>query len=155
MDFRISGLPAAPFEPLFGLSDGALAERGARRMVADAKPGFPCRITLEDAEPGETLILLSHQHQPADSPYRASGPIFVRERARETFDRTNHVPEQLRGRLLSVRAYDGDAMIVDAEVVEGVELDGLIDRLLSDRQVAYLHVHFARRGCYACRIDRA
>lgn len=155
MDFRISGLPAAPFAPLFGLSDGALAERGARRCVADTQPGFPCRITIEDAEPGESLILLSHQHQPTDSPYRASGPIFVREAARETFDRANHIPEQLRSRLLSVRAYDGEAMIVDAEVVEGAELDGLIDRLFGDTRVAYLHVHFARRGCYACRIDRA
>ena len=26
-------------------------------MVADSKPGFPCRVTLEDAEPGERLIL--------------------------------------------------------------------------------------------------
>ncbi len=156
MDFRISGISVAPFRPLFDLDDNALLKLGARRYVADTKPGFPCRVSLEDAEPGEALLLANYEHQPAPgSPYRASGPIFVRENARHTFDRTNEIPIQLRTRLLSVRAYDADALIVDAEVVEGAELEDLIGRYLEREDTAYLHAHFARRGCYACRIDRA
>ncbi len=156
MDFRISGISVAPFLPLFDLDDEALLKLGIRRYIADTKPGFPCRVSLQDAEPGEKLLLANFEHQPEPrSPYRACGPIFVREQARQSFDRTNEVPAQLRTRLLSVRAYDADALIVDAEVVEGVELEDLIGRFLRRPETAYLHAHFARRGCYACRIDRA
>ncbi|HEX2083783.1 MAG TPA: DUF1203 domain-containing protein, partial [Xanthomonadaceae bacterium] len=104
MDYIVSGLPIAPFQPLFGLDDPALAARGVTRMVADIKPGFPCRITLEDAEPGEPVLLLNWRHLDVDTPYRADGPIFVRESALATRVVRNAIPEQQRSRLLSVRA---------------------------------------------------
>lgn len=154
MDYVINGLPLQPFQPLFGLDDAALRERGAVRVVADASPGYPCRITLQDAEPGERLLLLPWTHLDADTPYRAGGPIFVREAASASAVFRNEIPEQQRSRLLSVRAYDADGWMRDAEVDEGVRLDALIARFFADPQVAYLHVHNARRGCYACRIDR-
>lgn len=155
MAFRISGLPLAAFEPYFGMDDAELAERGARRYGADGRSGMPCRVSLLDSRPGERVVLLGYEHQPARSPYRASGPIFVRENATETFDRVNEVPDLLRSRLLSVRAYDEPGFIVDAEVVPGSESEALIDRLFARDDTAYLHVHYARYGCYACRIDRA
>ncbi len=58
IDFQLSALPLAPFVPLFSLTDAALEERGARRCIADVKPGYQCRVSLLDAEPGERLILL-------------------------------------------------------------------------------------------------
>lgn len=155
MSFRATGLCVSPFEALFGLDDAALARRGMRRMVADSKPGFPCRVSLEDAEPGERLILLLFEHQGADSPYRSSGPIFVREQAREPFDRVGVVPPVLRGRLLSLRAYDEAGMMLDADIVEGREVEAAIGRFFARDEVSYLHVHNAKRGCFACRIDRA
>ena len=154
MDYVISGLPLQSFQPLFGLDENSLRERGIVRQVAEGKPGFPCRITLQDAEPGETLLLLPWTHLDADTPYRASGPIFVREAARTTGMFRNMVPEQQSSRLLSVRAYDAEGWMRDAEVAEGTELERLIGRFFADARVAYLHVHNARRGCYACRIDR-
>jgi hypothetical protein len=155
MHFRITGLPLQPFAPLFALDDAALRARGVSRVVADAKPGFPCRISLEDAEPGERLLLLNWRHQPADTPYRADGPIFVREAATQTALVDDAVPEQQRSRLLSVRGYDTAGWMHDADVVEGAALEPLIRRLFQDARIAYLHVHNARRGCYACRVDRA
>ena len=154
MDYIVKGLPLEPFAPLFGLDDASLAERGIVRMTADAKPGFPCRVTLEDAEPGETLLLLNWRHLDADSPYRGDGPIFVRESATAARELRNAIPEQQRTRLLSVRAYDAGGWMRDAEVVEGVALEALIERFFADPEVAFLHAHNARRGCYACRIDR-
>ena len=118
MPFRFLGLSAKPFAPLLALSDHELEMRGMRRMIANEKPGFPCRVSLEDAEPGERLILLPFEHQPAHSPYRAAGPIFVREAAHTTFDRSGELPPVLLGRMLSVRAYDPDGLMVDAEVVD-------------------------------------
>jgi len=154
MSFRISGLPAEPFAELFSLSDEALAERRAVRMVADSDSGFPCRISLTDAKRGQTLILVNYEHQPADSPYRSTYAIFVRE-GEEQYDRANDVPEQLRRRLLSVRGFDDQGMLLDADVTPGIELESLIDRLFDNRKIAYLHVHNARYGCYAARVDRA
>jgi len=154
MGYVISGLPLQAFQPLFDLNDAALRARGIVRQVADAKPGFPCRITLQDAEPGERLLLLSWRHLDVDTPYRADGPVFVRESARDTAVFRDSVPEQQRSRLLSVRAYDDDGWMHDAEVAEGILLEPLIARLFENPLVAYLHVHNARRGCYACRVDR-
>ena len=155
MGFQISALRRERFDDLFRLDDEALAGRGAKRYVADRKPGSPCRVTLQDAEPGERVILVPFQHQHGTSPYRASGPIFVRESAIDASVPANVVPELLRTRLLSVRAYDAADLMVDADVADGREVEGVIERLLCDGRVRYLHVHFARPGCYACRIDRA
>lgn len=154
MDYVISGLPVQAFQPLFGLGDAALRERGVVRQFADSKPGFPCRVTLQDADPGESVLLLPWTHLDVDTPYRACGPVFVREKAQAAAVFTNTIPEQQRSRLLSVRAYEAGGWMRDAEVVEGVLLETLIARYFGDARVAYLHVHNARRGCYACRVDR-
>ena len=155
MTFQIHALPSAPFAPLFALTDEELAARGALRRLADRRPGFPCRVSLRDAEPGETVLLLHYEHQPARSPFRASHAIYVREGAVPAQPEPGEVPEMLRSRLLSVRAFDDGGMLVDADVAPGTELEALAMRMLSAGPTSYLHVHFARPGCYAARIARA
>ena len=154
MDYVISGLPVQPFHSLFGLDDAGLSAHGAVRMAVDSNPGFPCRISLEDAQVGESVLLLPWRHLDVDTPYRADGPIFVRETLREHTQIRNAIPEQQRSRLLSVRAYDAEGWMLDADAVEGTMLEALIARFFDNGAVAYLHVHNARRGCYACRVDR-
>ena len=153
MSLRITGLEPAPFSHLFGLADEALAALGARRHVADRTPGFPDRVAMRDADRGESL-LLNDTHQPANC-YRASHAIFVREGAGRRHDRTGEVPQVLRRRLISLRAFDASDEMVDAEVGEGRALDLLIGRMLADPSVLYLHAHYAKRGCYAGRTERA
>ncbi len=155
MAFRITGLSPEPFRRLFGLPEDELAQQGVKRYVADKTPGFPCRVERRDAEPGETLLLLNHVCQPADTPYRASHAIFVREGAADAYDRVDEVPAVMRARLLSLRAYDTDGMMLDADVVEGAAVEPLIARLLANSDVSYIHAHYAKRGCYSGRIDRA
>lgn len=154
MRFRITGLPAAQFAGLFSLSDQELAARGAVRRIADAKPGYPCRVSLTDAEPGQEVILTHFEHHAVDSPFRASHAIYVRK-GEKTYEAVDQVPEQLRLRLLSVRAFDEKGMLVGADVVDGKDLEGAIERLLGDDRADYLHVHYAKPGCYAARIVRA
>lgn len=155
MSYIVSGLQSAPFTPLFGLNDQALAERGIRRMTAPQDGLYPCRVTLADVPAGTNVLLLSYQHQPAHTPYRAEGPIFVTEGHADTAVTRDEVPLMMAKRILSVRAYDADDMIVDADVVDGKEADALFRQYLARPDVAYLHVHLARRGCYAGRVDRA
>lgn len=154
-DFRIIALRRAEVEAWFGLSDAELWARGARRVMADASPGYPCRVSLDDAKVGETLLLLPYAHHDVSSPYAASGPIFVREAASDTVVPVNEVPLSIARRLLSVRAYDAAGMMQDAEVVEGTAITPVIDRFFADPVIAYLHVHNAKPGCFACRVERA
>jgi hypothetical protein len=154
MSFVVSGLPLEAFRPLFGLSDAALAAQGVIRRSVDAPRGFPCRITLEDAHPGETVLLLNYEHQPADTPYRARHAIYVSEAALETRRAVDEVPGALRSRTLSLRAFDEAGMMLDAEVAAGADLEPAIERLLALPGAAYLHAHNAGMGCYAARIDR-
>ena len=155
MDFRIKGLEPAPFKPFFAMTDEELARHRAVRRVAVEKPGFPCRVSLEDTEPGVEVILLHYEHHRVDTPYRASHAIYVSAAAREAFDAVNVVPQALRDRYLSVRAFDAAGTMLDADLAEGSNLEAIIARFLGLTQVEYLHAHFARRGCYAARIERA
>jgi len=155
MSFVVSALPVASFQPLFALSDVELAKRGIVRRQVDG-PGSPCRVTLEDAQPGETVLLLNYEHQPADTPFRSRHAIFVREGARDTAFRAGEIPPAFSARkFLSLRAFDETGMMVDADLTPTSELDSAIERLLSDPAVAYLHAHYAGAGCYAARIERA
>lgn len=155
MAFRISGLSPEPFRHLYGLSDAELAKHGVKRYAVNEAPGFPDRIEMRDAQPGETVLLVNHVSQPADTPYRASHAIFVREGAEATYDRLDEVPDVLRLRLMSLRAFDKDGMMLDADVVEGRDIEGVIERFFANEDVDYIHAHNAKRGCYAGRIDRA
>ena len=156
MTFRIHALPLAPFRPLFDLDDAALRAMGACRMIADAPHAAPCRVSLADAEPGERLLLVNHRHlDAAASPYRGEGPIFVREGAVATTLAAGEVPDMLGRRLLSVRVYDADWMMTDADVVEGRDLAGRLDSWFTDVAVSRIHLHTARRGCFMAEATRA
>jgi hypothetical protein len=155
MSFRITGLPAEHFEHLFDLPDDALAARGAVRRIADGRtPGYPCRVSLTDSQPGDELLLVNHEHHPVGSPYRMRFAVYVRK-GDATFDAVDQVPEQLRLRTLALRSFDAHAMMVGWELVEGDELEAAIARLFAEPRAAYLHIHFAAPGCYAARVERA
>ena len=154
MSFRIKGLPAETFAHLFALSDEELAKQGAvRRIADDRRPGYPCRVGLTNSKPGDELLLVNYEHLPVDSPYRMRFAIFVRK-GDETYDKVGEIPEQLRGRMLAVRSFDGKGMMVGVELVDGRELEGAIAKLLAQPGADYLHIHYAAPGCYAARVDR-
>jgi hypothetical protein len=152
--FRLVALPSEAFDELRALGETELRARGARRVRAHAKPGFPCRVSLVDAEPGEEVLLVPFAHHDVDTPYRGAGPIYVRVDARTARPAANEVPEMIRSRLLSIRAYDAEGMLVASEVAEGGGLEEHVERFFSDPRIAYLHLHNARPGCFNCRVER-
>lgn len=154
MDFRITGLSPEPFAPLFGLSEDALLHHGARRVIADRRPGFPDRIELRDAVAGESLLLVNYIHLPVATPYRSAYAVYVLEGARERYDRINEVPDAFRSRVMSLRAFDREDMLCDADIVDGAQIETLIARLFVSGRTAYVHAHYAKQGCFAARIER-
>ncbi|MBX9576308.1 MAG: DUF1203 domain-containing protein [Caulobacteraceae bacterium] len=155
MTYRIEALPVEPFAPLFDLSDAGLAAVGARRWTADQPGRAPCRVSLKDADAGERLILVNHAHlTDSSSPYRASGPIFVREAAVRAEPEPDTVPDMLSRRPLSIRVYDRRNMMIQGEVIAGAELDAALRRWFATPEAETVHVHFAPRGCYLARAIR-
>lgn len=154
MTFRIAGLDPAPFRHLFGLSDEELAIHGVKRYTVDAKPGFPDRVEVRDLELGETALLLNYTHQPAHTPYRASHAIFVREGAETAGEFIDAVPEVIRSRMISLRAFNAIGEMVAADLADGKELEPLIEHYLGNPEIAYLHAHYAKRGCFAALVER-
>lgn len=153
--FQLSGLSYEPFATLFDLSDSALSKINMRRVVAAKKPGYPCRVSLADATVGEELLLLPFVHQPADSPYKASGPIFVRKAAVQANMEPGVIPEYVHIRFMSVRAYNAAHLMTDATVCAGSDTAAAILKMFSLDEVAYIHLHNANRGCFSCTVNRA
>ncbi|MFC3550647.1 DUF1203 domain-containing protein [Lysobacter cavernae] len=153
VSYRIEGLAPTLFAPLFALDDATLASRDMRRVTVDSPTAYPCRISLVAAQPGETVLLLPFEHHPAASPYRASGPIFVREHVAAA-THVDEIPPLLRCRLLSLRGYDADGSIRAATVVEGTSAESALQDLFADAAIVSVHAHNARYGCFLCRIDR-
>lgn len=154
MPYRITGLSPASFAPLFGKSDGELSRLGVERLIADAPNSYPDRITLQDAEVGESLLLLNYRHQPAQSPYRSSHAIFVLEGATDPFDAIDQIPPAMAHRLLSLRGFDAADKIADGRVVPGARADAAIRDMLNDDSIRYIHAHSAGHGCYAALVTR-
>ena len=156
MTYSITGLAVEPFQPFFGRSDEDLARHHIVRMTADVPVGYPCRVLVEDARPGDTLLLLNHEYQSAETPYRGRHAIFVNEAATAPRTFVDEIPPVLSVRkAISLRAFDGAGMMIDADVVPGAEVEPLVLKLFDDPRAAYLHAHNAGRGCFAARIDRA
>jgi len=153
MTFRLTGLNADAFADFVGRPDAELAACGAVRLIAEE--GYPCRVTLADVPPGEPVLLVPFEHVPAPSAYRSSGPIFVRDGRYDTAIVEDRIPTEMRPRLYSVRAYGEHDWMIDADVATGADLEPLINRFFARDDIRYLHLHHARRGCFACRVDRA
>ena len=155
MPFQIHAIPVATYAALFDLDDKDLARKGARRVIATSKPGFPCRVSLEDADPGDELILVNHRHLDANTPYASAHAIYIRKDAAEAQPNPGEIPEVLASRLLSVRAFNSDSMMLDADVVEGVDLAEKLDAMFNEPNVDTIHIHNARQGCFAAKATRS
>jgi hypothetical protein len=154
MTYRIRGLDPAPFQPLFEMPDEDLEKRGVMRMTVTAKPSFPCRVTLEDREVGERVLLLNHVSHDVANPYRASHAIFVTEGADEAAEFVDEVPPVLATRILSLRGFDDQGLMAEALLTQPGEADEGIRRLFANPDIATIHAHNATRGCFAARIER-
>jgi hypothetical protein len=152
MAYRIEGLAPEPFEGLFAMDDEALVAQNARRAVADG-PGYPCRVSLEEAEPGEALVLVNHVSHEAPTPFRAAHAIYVRKGA-ERGAYTDAVPAIFATRTLGLRGFDAEGMLRGALLALPGEADAKIRELFVRPEIAEIHAHNAALGCFLARIER-
>jgi hypothetical protein len=152
MTYRITGLDPAPYKPLFDLSDEELSARGIVRMTVTAKPSFPCRVSLEDRDIGEEVLLLNHVSHDVANPYRASHAIFVADAEQAEF--VDKVPPVFQTRVLSLRGFDRKGMMADAVLAQPGEADTAIRTLFGNPQIETIHAHNAARGCFSAKIER-
>jgi Protein of unknown function (DUF1203) len=153
MSYVVRGLDPTPFRPLFGLSNGELAERGIVRMTVSS-PTFPCRVSLTDRALGETVLLLNHVSHDVANPYRASHAIFVTEADEERAEYFDEVPPVFRTRVLSLRGFDKDGMMADAILTQPGEADAGIRKLFTNPEIDMIHAHNATRGCFSAKVER-
>ena len=154
MTFTIRGLSVGTFSDLFALSDEALRARGVLRKTADAKPGYPCRITREDAEPGERVLLLNHESHAAPTPYRSCYAIYVRESARRAASFQGARAPVMLNRPQELRMVDAQGMLVGADLGMNEALKDKVEAALARPDVGYLHGHNAMHGCFVAEIRR-
>ncbi|WP_375563159.1 DUF1203 domain-containing protein [Bernardetia sp. OM2101] len=152
-NFKISAI-TDDYNHLFALNEQELSSKGMVRMVVDKKPGYPCRISLKDAEVGEEVILLPFKHHRVNSPYQSSGPIFIRKNAKKLNIDNNVIPKMLLHRLLSLRIYNKNGIMIDAKIIEGKELKNEIKSIFENRSANYIQIHNASPGCYNCQVNR-
>ena len=154
MTYRITGIDPLPYRRLYGLPDEELAGRGIVRMTVTQKPSFPCRVSLTDREIGDRVLLLNHVSHDVANPYRATHAIFVTEGAAEPAEYVDEVPPVFGPRVLSLRGFDKDGMMVDAILAQPGEADAGIRKLLENKAIETIHAHNAARGCFAAKIER-
>ncbi|CAM3936047.1 DUF1203 domain-containing protein [Pseudoalteromonas byunsanensis] len=154
-DFIIKALDLELFIPLMSLDDRALAAAGAKWVCVDSKPGFPCRVSLVEAQVGERVMLVNFVHLDTSSPYRSSGPIFVREQATTINLSVNEIPEVLHSRLLSLRGYSSSHDMIEAVTAQGGQLKLAMHNMFANPDVGYVQIHNANPGCFSCAAYRA
>lgn len=155
MSFHFNGLAPNQFAPLFELSDTDLAVQNIVKMTADTQPGFPCRVSLQEAQLNDTVLLLNFDHLDVASPYAARHAIFVAQSSRPTPLDVDAIPEVISNRLVSLRAFDQNDHIIDADVAEGSDARAVLERMFADPATCYVDTHAAKRGCFLARATRA
>lgn len=125
------------------------------RQTCDC-PGNPCRHCLQMIPLGAQMLVLAHRPFPALQPYAETGPIFLCADPCLSGGGA-HLPEILASSDYIVRGYGPDDRIVygTGGVIATPQIAERAAELLSDPEIAYVHVRSARNNCFQCRIDRA
>ena len=154
-NFKFIAVDKKEFDLFMNLNDEELEAHQAKWLTVDEYPGYPCRVSLEDARIGERVLFLPYWHHDVKSAYKAMGTVLVRENANTTKLQVNQVPQMLLHRLLSIKAYDSNNMMVDHDIAQGSELEYKLKEQFKNINVEYIHLHYASPGCFCSQVNRA
>ena len=154
IEFQVSGIQTAEIQDIINYDESSWIRSNIKKVTVDSKPGYPCRWSLEDAEIGEEVLLFTYTHHAVESPYRSSGPVYIRPMAKQAQLKPNQLPLMLHHRLLSLRVYNQKAFMIDARTIEGKVTEETIQDIFRNPEASYIHVHNSGPGCYNCQINR-
>ena len=125
-----------------------------QRVVAQKT--YPCRHCLREASGANGMLLLSHQAPEPRSVYGHPTAIFLCAQGCARFDEPDAIPDIVRNRHVSLRAFKSDGMMLyDAnELVQREGHDAAIRRIFECKAVAFINAHTAKAGCMLCHIVR-
>lgn len=154
MSFQIHPLPRSDFQGAFAMAPEELRAHAIDEKIVDSFPGAPCRISLVDVPAGERVLLMNYEHLPDDSPYRARHAVYVWDKAVEAHPAPGDVPDVITRRVIAVRGFSETHRIVTAEIAEGEAIAPTITAIFENPDVAYIHLHNAKHGCFAAKVTR-
>jgi len=130
---------------------------GTGQPVQERRDPHPhqCRVCLTLTAPDEPYLLLSHRAHPEPVPYAETGPVFIHARECTPYAERERYPNGFPRRQVVLRAFSAAHEIVDAQPALEREVETVIDGLLGDPRVAYLHARNLAWGCYMFRVERA
>lgn len=152
--FQFHNLEYSDFEHLFS-ADESLSSKSII-TIADANPGFPCRVSLDFAPIGTRMLLTNHAHHNVESPYDSKYAIFISENATPANLGPNELPPFFKRKSpIALRGFDSNGFLKRADIATAPETAPLIDDFFETKEIAYIHAHFAAYGCFAARITRS
>jgi hypothetical protein len=121
------------------------------RPFPAAGQGEPLRCCLRYAEPGEQITLISYAPFDHPSVWTEVGPVYVHAARCGGYAPTGRLPEQLAAGPRVLRTYRADdTMNYDHNTVvtDEADLKPIIEHLLSEPDVATLHVRTLAPQCF-------
>jgi hypothetical protein len=128
-----------------------------QRCVSDGA-GNPCRHCLSQIAQGEEMLILAYRPFDRLHAYAETGPIFLCAQACARGGSSRELPDILTASPdYLVRGYDRAERIVygTGAVVERRRLSAVIEGILQNPGVAFVHLRSARNNCYQVRAERA
>lgn len=129
---------------------------GHRIQRVDGRETYPCRHCLREAPGGKGMLLLSHQAPEPRSVYGHLTAIFLCAHPCTRFEEPDVVPQIVRNRHVSLRAFRSDGMMLYEanELIEGEGHGAAIRRIFDRDEVAYINAHTAKAGCMLGHVVR-
>jgi hypothetical protein len=154
MSFMVRGIETEYVNAIRHGGSDANGQPAVRAVARGASN--PCRHCLGLIAEGDQKLVLAYRPFGRLQPYAEVGPIFLHAEACERFE-----SEQLPAwfaylQPAIIRGYGQDDWIryETGNVVPGGELAAMCEEILSNPEVAYVHIR-SKYNCFQCRVDRA
>jgi hypothetical protein len=120
-----------------------------------AEDSAPCRHCLRTIQPAERRVLFTYDRFTGKESLPQPGPVYIHADGCQRYAEDASFPEELRNSPRTVEAYAPGRQLKEQEYVNDGCFEPVIEKLLRNSEVDYLHVNSTTAGCFTFRIERA
>jgi hypothetical protein len=125
----------------------------AHREIATGRA--PCRHCLRlICKEEEELVLFTYDPFRETGEPPLPGPVYIHAEKCKRDTGRRSIPEEYRGRSLTLAAYGKDRKLLREERLNGGSEEQIAESLFADPDVKYIHVRSTEAGCYLFRLER-